>query len=366
MQRAFLLCALVFLVGCDVSDTASSNDAPVFSNIEVDEHVEFFPTSGWLDEENQEWHVPIHGWIYEPEDSSVRRAVLEKILEEQFDLTPNKETAPNLARRLNLLIADNERDKTIVVSVGGRNYELPPSAENGHFKTTVVIPAADADKFSDDGLIEYSAVTRKSETRKFRGQVQLVGPAGLSIISDIDDTVKITNVTNRKSLLEHTFLLDFVAAPGMAQLYGEWAATDVSFHYVSSSPWQLYAPLAELLARNNFPWATFSLKAVRFRDETILELFKEGTDTKPAAIEEILGRYPGRQFVLVGDSGEQDPEVYASLIRKHPKRVLKVYIRNVTRETPDNARFVTVFDGIAADRWQLFEDPQSLMLPVMQ
>jgi len=364
MQKVLVMAVLVLFLGCDDRVPPSSSEEPVFSNVKPDEHVVFFRTSGWLDTTRHEWHLPIHGWIYEPEDSSSRKAAFETALEKQFGLVADKKTAPILARRLNLLIADNERDKGIVIQIAGRNYELPPSADNGHIKTTIAIPLADVEEYSSNGFIDYVAVTRAPESREFKGMVRLVEPSGRSVISDIDDTVKITDVTERRSMLNHTFLLDFVAAPGMAQLYGDWATDGVSFHFVSSSPWQLYSPLSEFLDDNGFPWATFNLKAIRFRDETIFDLFKKGTETKPAIIEQILVMYPGRQFVLVGDSGEQDPEVYAGLLRKHPEQVLKVYIRNVTAETADNARFTAVFDDIDAARWQLFEDPQSLTLPL--
>ena len=102
---------------------------------------------------------------------------------------------------------------------------------------------------------------------------------------------------------------------------------------------------------------------MRFRDETLLDLFKKGTETKPAVIEKILATYPGRKFVLVGDSGEHDPEVYAALLRKFPDRVLKVFIRNVTQETADNERFADVFENIDEDRWHLFNDPRDLRFP---
>ena len=107
------------------------------------------------------------------------------------------------------------------------------------------IPAADAEKYSRNGYIRYHAVTGSAETREFSGTVRLLKPTGLSVISDIDDTVKVSNVTDRRSLLEHTFLLDFVQAPGMAALYDDWSVEDTAFHFVSSSPWQLYEPLQQ-------------------------------------------------------------------------------------------------------------------------
>ena len=362
MQRTIAVCALLLLAGCD---PVASNDGAdeVVSDIGPDETVVFFQTSGWLNSANQEWHLPVHGWIYEPEDSVTRKAALEKILKEGFDLSVTAQTEENFSRRLNLLLADNERGKRIVVKLAGNNYELPESVENGHFKKTIVIPAALVASHLENGLIHYEAVTRGAEPRKFKGMVRLLEPDGFSIISDIDDTVKISNVTERRTLLENTFLLDFVAAPGMAGFYREWSAEDTGLHFVSSSPWQLYEPLREFLDRSGFPWATFSLKSVRFRDDTLLDLFKKGTETKPVAIKEILDRYPGRRFVLIGDSGEQDPEVYASLLRERPDQVVKVYIRNVTQESADNARFTTLFEDIDRKRWQLFEDPASLALP---
>ena len=351
-----LISALLGATGCSPATEANI----VASDIKADETVVFFRTAGWQDPADGAWHLPIHGWIYEPQDSTVRLAALRQILKSKFELPVGAEHEDNFSRRANLLIADNERGKRIVIEIAGREHVLQPSVENGQFSDTLVVSAADAARYAGDGYLRYTAVTQADENRTFEGEVRLVPAEGLSFVSDIDDTVKISNVTDRKRLMEQTFLQDFVAAPGMADLYGEWSARDVSFHYVSSSPWQLYSPLQEFLDGAGFPWATFSLKAVRFRDTTLFDLFKKGTETKPPAIEAILDRYPNRRFVLVGDSGEQDPEVYADLLRKRPEQILGVCIRNVTGESSDDARFRAVFAGLDRSRWQLFEDPKEL------
>ena len=164
-------------------------------------------------------------------------------------------------------------------------------------------------------------------------------------------------------MLEQTFLLDFQGVPGMADLYQEWDRVGFSLQFVTSSPWQLYSPLRDFLDREQFPWSALSLKSVRFRDETLFDLFKKGTETKPQVIEAILKNYPRRQFVLVGDSGEQDPEVYAGLLRRYPEQILKAFIRNVSAASPGDSRFSVVFDGIDGDRWQLFDHPGEISLP---
>lgn len=323
----------------------------------------FFRTTAQLDEAQQEWRLPIHGWVYEPQASVARRTIFETVLKSEFDLVVDARSERNFRRRLNLLLADSERDQQIVVAMAGRKYVMPLSGVNGHFETTLTIPALVVADFIEDGQLPFAAVVGDDDPRSFLGEVTLVEGTGLSVISDIDDTVKISNVTDKSKLLENTFLLNFAAAPDMAQLYNQWSGLGAEFHFVSSSPWQLYAPLREFLDGAGFPRSALYLKPVRFRDETLFDLFKEGTETKPGVIESILNAYPERQFILVGDSGEQDPEVYAAMLRSHPDQILKIYIRNVTQESGDNERFSAVFDSINEDCWVLFDEPLTLELP---
>ena len=354
---AVAIAALVAFVA--VRNSAAGKD-PGFSQITSGEVIRFFRTGASFDKLKQEWHIPVHGWVYQPQDSTVRKALFASIMKNEFGLEPTDETEANFTRRINLMIADNERARRIVISIAGKTFVLPESAANGHFASTITLSASTVEEFRSNATLRYSAVVDSSIDSRFDGEVLLIEPAGMSIISDIDDTVKISNINDRRGLLENTFLLDFTAVPGMAALYEQWSEQDASFHFVSSSPWQLYAPLDEFLAASGFPVATLTLKAVRFRDTTLFDLFKKGTETKPAAIENILETYRGRRFILVGDSGEHDPEVYATLLRKFPDQILKVYIRNVSGESVDNDRFTMLFDGIDNNRWQLFDEADSI------
>ena len=146
----------------------------------------------------------------------------------------------------------------------------------------------------------------------------------------------------------------------MAGLYRRLAGQDVSIHFVSSSPWQLYDPLQDFLRSSGFPWATMHLKTVRFRDETLLSLFKKGTETKPAQIEPLLQRYPERRFILIGDSGEQDPEVYGDLAQRYPGQIYRILIRNIDASTATDSRYLEAFSHIARHQWQLFDDPREI------
>jgi len=340
---------------------ASISDVPViYSDIKYDEHVTFFHTAAWLDADNAHWHIPIHAWIYEPEDSVVRKGILASILESQYNLKVTPATEKNFDQRINLLIADNERGKILVIRLAGQDFTLPESKENGHIFTILKLPAERVNAFSDQGRIHYFAVTKISDERRFEGDVQLVSHSGISVISDIDDTIKISNVTDHKQLFDNTFFKDFKEVSGMPDLYKQLADHNASIHFVSSSPWQLYSPLQEFVRNTGFPWATMNLKDVRFRDETLFNLFKKGTETKPAQIEPNLQRYPQRQFILIGDSGEQDPEVYGDIARRYPSQICRILIRNVDNSAAEDARYKLAFTSVARSKWQLFDQPRQI------
>ena len=338
-------------------------DAPTdYSDLKTDERIVFFNTTAWLDEDKLHWNVPIHAWIYEPAASVNRRAAFAALLESNYELQLNGENEASFDRRTNLLIADNERGKQLVIRLAGQDVALPESAENGHVKSVVQIPVATVEAISEQGRLRFLALTPPQDERQFEGEVKLIPDRGLGVISDIDDTVKITEVTDRKRLLNNTFYREFREVPGMAELYRQLADQAVSFHFVSSSPWQLYEPLQEFLARAKFPWAALHLKAFRFRDETLLNLFRPGTETKPAQIEPILDKFPRRKFVLIGDSGEQDPEVYGDIARRYPDRIARVLIRNVDDSEPDDARYRLAFDQVPGNKWQLFDSPAQISI----
>jgi phosphatidate phosphatase APP1 len=64
-----------------------------------------------------------------------------------------------------------------------------------------------------------------------------------------------------------------------------------------------------------------------------------------------------RTLILVGDSGERDPEIYGFIARKYPKRVHQIFIRAVKDENKDDERFLKAFENIPRNKWLVFTDP---------
>ena len=363
--------------GCSHNQDAAAPDVPdgsavtvTASEISADEDVVFFPTAAHFDASDSHWIVPIHGWIYEPEQDSLQRGVIAMSIRQAAGVAAGSPEAQRLDRRLRLFLVDNERGKKISIRLGSELYEGGTSGPNGHFQVDLRIPATSIAALqshpeSADGWVSFSAVTRDGDARSFTGRVQVVTPAGLSIISDIDDTIKHTQVGDRRAVVANTFLHEFQPVPGMSELYRQWARQGIVFHYVSGSPWQLYLPLAEFFRAQQFPEGSLDLKLFRLKDPSALELLQAQTATKIRAIEPLLTAFPQRRFVLIGDSGEQDPEIYTELARTHRPQIVGVFIRNVTGEQLDGARCRALQPGLEGVRFQLFEQADELR-PILE
>ena len=223
------------LCGGLFSCSSAPDDAPV-SNVKPDERIVFFATDAQLAEDGRTWSVPIHAWVHELDDTRVRTAVFAAILKEKYGLEATDETAPNFDRRVQLFAVDNERGKRVVIRIGEETFALPETAPNGHATTLLELDAELVAGAATDGTLVFTAVLPGKNPRNFAGTVNLVDPQGVSVISDIDDTVKVTQVTDHAAMFDRTFFRDFEAAPGMAALYTRWAQQGATFHYVSSSP----------------------------------------------------------------------------------------------------------------------------------
>ncbi|KAJ2448384.1 hypothetical protein EV183_005468 [Coemansia sp. RSA 2336] len=162
------------------------------------------------------------------------------------------------------------------------------------------------------------------------GVAHLVEPQGISIVSDIDDTIKASNITAEKRIvLETVFARPLQAVPGMAELYREWYKMGAEFHYVSNSPWQLYPALDEFFHQYRFPSGSAHLRTFDPGDLLSISNYTGTPQLKRSAIEQLLARFPERKFVLIGDSGEQDLETYTELARQHPGRIVRIFIRDL-------------------------------------
>jgi phosphatidate phosphatase APP1 len=165
------------------------------------------------------------------------------------------------------------------------------------------------------------------------------------VISDIDDTVIRTEATRLLRMLRRTLLENArtrLPFAGVAEFYaalhaGATGSAANPIFYVSSSPWNLYAVLTEFLEHQNIPLGPIVLRDWGITEHGVLPT-RHGVH-KLGAIRQILDTYPAMNVILIGDSGQEDPEIYRDVVHDHGERVLAVYIRNVTT-SPDRARAI--------------------------
>lgn len=185
------------------------------------------------------------------------------------------------------------------------------------------------------------------------GTTQVLTPAPTAtfgVVSDLDDTVLQSEVTSflraaRIVLLENA--LTRLPFPGVAAFYralerGVSGADANPIFYVSSSPWNLYDVIDGFLEAQRIPTGP-----VLLRDWDLGRLSERHSRHKSEVIREIFDTYPALPFLLVGDSGQEDPEIYADLVRERPGRITAVYIRNVTPQAERTERIQALAHEVA-------------------
>lgn len=326
-----------------------------------------YPTYGYRAQDDGDvWRIPMRAWVRNerplPPDAIIRLCV-----DEEGDI--NERMMLRLKECMRDFVArDNEGEEIRF------RFDQDPEDEtfalrgrtddNGLLLEEFPLPVERARQIleaqasgGERGRLALTAETSGwSGGAKSASVVRLIEPEGLTVVSDIDDTIKVTEIpAGKKTVLRRTFLMDYEATEGMRERYLKILEKhpqfdNVAFHYVSGSPWQLFRLLHEfLIVATGFPLGTFHMKSVNinlgdfaasFRDINNLLAGSEHTEQqKRKEISIVMEHFPRRKFILVGDSGERDPEVFGWLKEKFGDRVLKIYIRDVNELGEEAKRF---------------------------
>ena len=250
--------------------------------------------------------------------------------------------------------------KLIAIDVAGTTIISDESDGGGHFRASIELNAEQVAKHAKDGWLSFSAKLGSDDRRAFRGRCQILRSDEWLVISDIDDTIKITGVGSKRRVLANTFVNEFRAVDGMAKRYRDWSLNGARFHFVSSSPYQLYPTLDGFFVAETFPASSYSLQSVRMSVRSLRSIFADPFERKVDAIGKILEHYTV-PVVLVGDSGERDPEVYGEIARKFSAKVKAILIRQVYASPLDQERQRNAFRDVdEAVQIRLFTDGESL------
>ncbi len=161
--------------------------------------------------------------------------------------------------------------------------------------------------------------------------------AAFGIISDIDDTIVRTGAPSLLTMVRSVVNNAAARLPfeGVAELYRALHVDRNPIFYVSSSPWNLYELLHDFMDLNGIPHGPMFLQDWGIDEKQFITASHELH--KLAQIQLLVDFYPEMKFVLIGDSGQHDPEIYLRVIQTHPQRILAAFIRDVTPDVRDQA-----------------------------
>lgn len=247
-------------------------------------------------------------------------------------------------RMLRHFVTDELPGVPLRVTVGGATADAVTDDE-GYFVARLTPEPRTLESPWTRGTVELSGDYRGlSGTHRVPVEVRVpAAEARFGVISDIDDTILETGVQRVGRMIRQTLTgsaLTRTAFPGAPELYRDLAAGVNPVFYISSSPWNLHAFLDAFVGHRDFPRGPLLLRDLLGG--------AAGREPKAERIDEVLALHPDLRFVLLGDSGEHDPEIYLDTVRRHPGRILAVYIREV-RLDPHDGRVERVWSGVGDD-----------------
>lgn len=210
----------------------------------------------------------------------------------------------------------------VTVSVGDRSFRV--RADRGGY-VDAVLPSDLGPGWHD--------VTFTVADESVTGPVRIIGPEPrTALVSDIDDTVMVTALPRPLLAAWNAFVLHEHArrtVPGMAELLRRWEQTheQAPTFYVSTGAWNVAPALRRFLQRHGFPPGPMLLTDW---GPTNTGWFRSGREHKRAALDRLMAELPQLTFVLLGDDGQHDPQIYAEAVAEHPGRVAVVGIRQLS------------------------------------
>lgn len=218
----------------------------------------------------------------------------------------------------------------------GRARHDAVSDHEGYYAASFAPVARPGDDLWEDALVSLADGSLPTP----QPVMQVLPQARIGIISDIDDTILHTGITSWKTAAQLTFLHNARTRKplqGVAKLYqalqaGPDAGAPLNpIFYVSSSPWNLYDLLEDFMELNAIPAGPIFLRDLGTDVGKFIKSAGHGHKLERAT--KLIERFPQLRWVLLGDSGQADAELYAHAAQQFGDRIAAIYIRDVDPDT---------------------------------
>ncbi|OTA96331.1 hypothetical protein M434DRAFT_392989 [Hypoxylon sp. CO27-5] len=333
----------------------------------------------------QGWNVRIHGNVYkQPNISQERLDDLANVFLIGTDIDELSEPEQRQARNLTASIFvvqqpdlnvtinfENDVDVrsdasggVINAAGGAQSIRLPyPTTDEGDFDAFVILQNTTGPNgghlMAGNATSSIQALNMYANgTDTGNATAYLVPPTGFTIISDIDDILRVTKIYDPKEGLLNSFARAFTPWMNMPEIYANWSATipNFHFHYLTTTPEQVTRNYMEFIYKT-YPLGSFDTRPLNFSDVSAT------LSIRKALLDKIFQTFPQRKFVLVADTSNSDVmKDYPQLVRDYPSQVQCIFLRNTTAtDSSDLFPYDTSgFEGMDQRQYMFFVTPDDL------
>jgi len=230
----------------------------------------------------------------------------------------------NLKRKLSQFFNREKKDIFLSIDIADSKYQIQ-SDDEGYFEININVPS----KIDNKSRVEiYLSDDNSTHTTCWP---QVPASHGIGVISDFDDTLIVSDVTNKVKLIDNTFMKNYkqreLITPTATQIKSILLKQKRSaFFVLSSSPDQINQSIHNFLDYHNMPPRSVITKKIQ--GDNSYSLLKQNS-YKSEKIQKLIALYPEIKWTLFGDSGEQDREIYSKIAKEYPDNIESIYIRNI-------------------------------------
>ncbi|CAG8530699.1 1138_t:CDS:2 [Diversispora eburnea] len=283
-----------------------------------------------------EWNIRIRGWAYSAPKSTRTRSLFLGLTSRVTGIQKTDASYEILESRTSLFWANNIDDKEFTAKIIGLTDSNKMSLEGDpndlsieHLKEMSSIKISPlTGNLSGYLTIKQSIVDKW--LRQEESNAQAVGKFFQNLIGKGNNKIqllKIQSVCDDEKSHTTYGVVNLIGPKGFSVIsYNK----SVAFHYVSNSPWQLFPMIGSFFNTYHFPPGSAHLKFYDGIFKSARNQRDQPMASKFMYIRELLKDFPERKFILIGDTGELDPEIYTTIARENPDRIIKIFVRDVT------------------------------------
>ncbi|GMF40422.1 unnamed protein product [[Candida] boidinii] len=238
----------------------------------------------------------------------------------------NNDTTEILKERLAGVMAKSISHSPVRITIGSEEIIDHALTAKSHTDNTGTFSLSIATPYKPS-LVEVVSTENNNISSHFMSNV--IEPHGVSVITDVDDTIRVTGVLgDKRDFFRNVFTRDFnqCLIPGLSDWFNYLSERfNCPIHYVSNSPWQIYNIVSQFMEYSCLPCSSIHLR--QYSGNLIASFAQPSAERKRGSLVKVMKDFPNRKFILIGDSGEQDLEAYMSLVDEFKDNIIAIYIR---------------------------------------